>query len=206
MNKYDVISNKLMARNDYTNEFISAAAELMSEYGYDIDTCNLFPDHELKVILDAEKYLKDKPNSEYNIKELIALDNATKMELCLTSWMKNIPNDIIKKYLSVDIPFIYSNYALQGYIDKHADFSKYMKQTDSITREMVYNIDQFYEIFAGISSGIDVSIYDDPSYDAKLMLTIRTALTSGVDPSNITTKKYKTEDGKYVTYLYISFF
>lgn len=97
--------------------------------------------------------------------------NSSQMKIALVSLINKIPSDIVWKIVAEDIPYSISNYVSQAYLEGF-DMTKYVHG---------YTVDQVYQIYAGLKTGVDVTKYDYDTIPAEIMEFIRHALILGLD-------------------------
>ena len=167
--------SSLLANPKYSSNWISIAAKILGEFDDVVSLTSLtdFDAEQLEVIYDLEKYIRDNlssfTDSGSSLRTRFSSSyNATQLRLILTSYVKNVPTEIIDLFISPDIPYAKSNYLIQAYIDG-SDMRDYID----------FNHEQIYELYAGIVNGVDITVYNKKDIPAKKMGVIRHALEVG---------------------------
>lgn len=162
---------KLVIYPKYDSNWVQNAAKLMDEYKWTVEDLDKFNASQLDIIYNAEGYLKDIFITDYKLNDIANPElNSSQMNLMLAGWQNNIPVDVIAKFVSPEIPYEFSSYALQAYLEGN-DMTAYINNG--------YDRDQFYEIFCGFHNKIDVNKYADPRINARVMGIMRHALEIG---------------------------
>lgn len=167
--------SSLLANPKYSSNWISIAAKILGEFDDVVSLADLtnFDAEQLEVIYDLEKYIRDNlssfTDSGYSLRTRFSSSyNATQLRLILTSYVKNVPTEIIDLFISPDIPYAKSNYLIQAYIDG-TDMREYID----------FDHEQIYELYAGIINGVNITVYDKKDIPAEKMGVIRHALEVG---------------------------
>lgn len=167
--------SSLLANPKYSSNWISIAAKILGEFDDVVSLTSLtdFDAEQLEVIYELEKYIRDNlssfTDSGYSLRTRFSSSyNATQLRLILTSYVKNVPTEIIDLFISPDIPYAKSNYLIQAYIDG-SDMRDYID----------FNHEQIYELYAGIVNGVDITVYNKKDIPAEKMGIIRHALEVG---------------------------
>lgn len=167
--------SSLLANPKYSSNWISIAAKILGEFDDVVSLTSLtdFDAEQLEVIYDLEKYIRDNlssfTDSGYSLRTRFSSSyNATQLRLILTSYVKNVPTEIIDLFISPDIPYAKSNYLIQAYIDG-TDMREYID----------FDHEQIYELYAGIINGVNITVYDKKDIPAEKMGVIRHALEVG---------------------------
>lgn len=164
---------KLLMNPKYDSDWVQNAAKLMDEYDCKVGTLEHFNAAQLDVIYDAKEFFNDMKDKKYSLTDIMDERlNATQMQLMLAGWRNDIPRKILLRFVSPDIPYEFSNYALQAYLEGN-DMSPYINKG--------FDRDQFYEIFCGLHNKVDVGKYATPEIPANAMGLIRHALEIGYD-------------------------
>lgn len=168
------IENDLITNPKYSSTWISVAAKLMAEFCLSEDILVDLNTEQLEIIYDLEKYISTHP--DYHILDIVEREyfskyNATQLRLILTAYMKEVPAEIITKFIAPEIPYAKSNYLIQAYIDGY-DMSSYID----------FDHEQIYELYAGYVNNVDTSKYDKIDISAEKMGIIRHALELKMDP------------------------
>lgn len=176
----------LLANPRYSDKWISIAAKILADFNNISETSLLdFNADQLEVIYDLERYIKDQELNDLPARalrqEFTPEYNATQLRLKLTAYMRDVPPEIINKFIAPEIPYAKSNYLVQAYIDGH-DMNWYVN----------FNHEQIYELYAGLVNGVDINKYDKKYISAEKMGVIRHALEIGLNV-------YYDKDSKTIT-------
>lgn len=173
---------KLLMNPKYDSDWVQNAAKLMDEYDCKVGTLEHFNAAQLDVIYDAKEFFNDMKDKKYSLTDIIDERlNATQMQLMFAGWRNDIPRKILLRFVSPDIPYEFSNYALQAYLEGN-DMSPYINKG--------FDRDQFYEIFCGLHNKVDVSVYAIPTIPAKVMGLMRHGLEIGYDAAKYDDSNY----------------
>lgn len=171
--------NELLNNPDYSSSWINQAAKIMAEFDKDEAFLKPFNTEQLDVIYDALKYINNNGSGYIDINDIAnPAFNATQMSLVLTGYIRDIPIEILAKFISPNIPYAKSNYLVQAYIDG-------FNMTDYIN----YDHEQIYEIYAGFMNKVDFKLYDKSYISAKIMGLIRHALEIGAESISYNNKE-----------------
>lgn len=165
-----IIESMLLKNPTYSSSWIENAAKLIANFGYDESDLTDFCSEQLELIVGAHDFNVKNPDNTVDVTYIANPKlNATQMRLMLAGQQNKISVEKLTELINENIPYAVSNYTVQAAIDGK-DMSKYTHD---------YSPDQVYEIYAGITNGLDVSIYDKSDIDPATMGLIRHALEIG---------------------------
>lgn len=163
--------NELLINPIYSSSWINQAAKIMAEFDQQESFLKPFNTEQLEVIYDALKFINDNGSKYIDINDIAnPAFNETQMRLILTGYIRDIPVEILAKFVGSKIPYAKSNYLIQAYIDGF-DMSDYIN----------YSHEQIYEIYAGFINKVDFKLYDKSYIPSKVMGLIRHALEIGAE-------------------------
>lgn len=163
--------NELLTNPIYSSSWINQAAKIMAEFDQQESFLKPFNTEQLEVIYDALKFINDNDSRYIDINDIAnPAFNATQMRLILTGYIRDIPVEVLAKFVGPRISYAKSNYLIQAYIDGF-DMSDYIN----------YSHEQIYEIYAGFINKVDFKLYDKSYIPSKVMGLIRHALEIGVE-------------------------
>ena len=179
MNKETIVS-KLNQNPKYDAGWVDYAADILSTSDFFESEVELekFTSEQLSLIKQAlTQYYK--PDNEEDKKFLNILAsgklNFTQMQILLTVRSNKVRFEWIEQLADENIPYAKLNYIAQGMIDGFNMF------TSVKGLKKLYDVDQTYELFAGMKSNVDWETYEDPAISAEKMGIIRHALELGAE-------------------------
>lgn len=179
--------NTLIKTAKYTSGWIEAASDILSyeESPFELAQLEEFNENQLSIIRDA---IRDKVN--INLDKLANKSlNATQMQLYLLGISKGVPEEKMDTFLNPYIPYAKSNYIIQSMIEGNDELLKYID----------FDVDQIYEIYAGMKDGIDYKVYAIKELRADTMSIARHCMNAGraveiYEDNTLVTKIHTEED------------
>ncbi len=172
--KKKVIMDQLAQNPKYDANWIDIAADLIAnyeeEFDFDKNKLSKFSDSQLTIIKEALDKFGD--DIEYlNLLTNFNL-NITQMQIIHTAKTNNVSNEWIKIIANPELPYNKANYICQGMIDGY--------NMADIIDIFEYDVNQIFEILAGIETGVDYKLYLDSDIPAEKMGIIRHCLQLGL--------------------------